>query len=469
MTPPLSTPHRVFRCEHLLVDDAWRQDARVEVDSRGRIASLVPHSEDKACEQVRGWTVPGVPNVHSHSFQRALAGLAEAPGPGSFWSWREVMYRLAELLTPENIEAISRQLDVELLKAGFTCVGEFHYLHNLSGRGACDDPAETSRRVVAAARSTGIGLVHMPVVYETGGLGGEPLAGSQQRFRLGLDGAARIRDALAGDTAASGVNLGLALHSLRAVRSRSFRRVAEDPAAAGAPVHIHVAEQEREVRECVALRNARPVEWLLDHVPVDGAWCLVHATHISEPEAAAIVDTGAVVALCPTTEANLGDGLFPLGTFSARGGRFGIGTDSHVSRSPVEELRLLEYGQRLHARTRTVAHGAPNEQRRGALGGAGGALLAQAWENGCRALAWNGGTVAVGRRADLVVLEAEHPALTGRSGHTVLDSWVFSGTDNPVRDVMVGGAWVVRDGRHAHEAETADAFARTVRGLAARL
>ena len=465
MPPPEPSAHRVFRCEQLLVGDAWLQDARVEVDSRGRIASVAPHSADNACEQIPGWTVPGVPNLHSHSFQRALAGLAEAPAAASFWSWREVMYGLAELLTPEDIEAISRQLYVEMLKAGFTCVGEFHYLHNLPGGGAYADRAETSRRVVAAADAAGIGLVHMPVVYETGGPGGEPLAGGQLRFRLGLDGAALIRDALAGDISAAGANLGLALHSVRAVRPETFRRVAEDPPAPGTPMHIHVAEQEREVRESVALHNARPVEWLFDHVSVDGAWCLVHATHVSDAESAAIVDANAVVALCPTTEANLGDGLFPLGAFAARGGRFGIGTDSHVSRNPVEELRLLEYGQRLHSRTRTVPHAAPNAERGGALVGAGGALLRHAWENGCRALAWNAGTVAVGRRADLVVLEAEHPALAGRGGHTVLDSWVFSGTDSPVRDVMVGGAWVVRDGCHEHEAEAADAFARTVRGL----
>lgn len=441
------------------------RNARVEVGARGRITAIFPQSRDTGCEQVRGWTVPGVPNLHSHSFQRALAGLAEAPGPGSFWSWREVMYRLAELVTPEDVEAITRHLYVELLKSGFTCVGEFHYLHHPPGGGAYDDRAEMSRRVVSAARTAGIGLVHLPAVYETGGLDGERLAGGQERFNLDLDGVARIGDALAEDASMPGIRVGLALHSVRAVRQQTFRLIAEDPPPPGTPVHIHVAEQEQEVRACLAKRRARPVEWLLDHAPVDEEWCLVHATHMVEAESAAVSRRGAVVGLCPTTEANLGDGLFSLGRFAGAGGRFGIGTDSHASRSPVEELRLLEYGQRLATRTRTVTHAGPDAQRGEALAGAGGALLAHAWEDGCSALAWNGGRVGKGRRADLVVLDAEHPALVGRGGHAVLDSWVFSGTDNPVRDVMVGGAWVVRDGRHARDAEVARAFAAAVRRL----
>ena len=463
--PPSPSPHRVFRFERLLTGDLWERDVRMEVGAEGRIASLQPQSPDGGCEQVRGWTLPGVPNVHSHSFQRALAGLAEASGPGSFWRWREVMYRLAQSLAPEDVEAVTLQLYVELLKAGFTCVGEFHYLHRPPDGGAYADPAEMSRRIVAAARTARIGLVHMPVVYEAGGLGGEPLAGGQRRFRLDLDGAAALRDALSGDAGADGVRLGVALHSLRAVRRGTFARVAEQMSPPGMPAHIHVAEQEREVRDCLAQRGARPVQWLLDHAPVDDAWCLIHATHMTDAESAAVARRGAVVGLCPTTEANLGDGLFPLGAFAEGGGRFGIGTDSHVSRSPVEELRLLDYGQRIAARARSIPRAAADAERGGALAGAGGALLAHAWEDGCRALAWEGGTIEAGRRADLVVLDGEHPALAGRSGHAVLDSWVFSGTDSPVRDVMVGGSWVVRDGRHEREDEAARAFAATVRRL----
>ncbi|MCY4400435.1 MAG: formimidoylglutamate deiminase [Gemmatimonadetes bacterium] len=507
--PPRARPRHRFRFERLLIGDRWQRDAVVAVDERGRILSVEPGSNG-GCETVAGWTVPGVPNVHSHSFQRALAGLAEGGGPDSFWSWREAMYAFLRHLTPDDVEAVTAQLYVEMLKAGFTCVGEFHYLHRRPDGGAYDDPAEMSRRVIAAARATGIGLVHMPVVYETGGFGGEALAGSQRRFRMDLEGAARLHAALGGEgsrhvesarpgPSASPVQLGWAVHSLRAVSRESFARFGDfvsggaGPAAAGeAPVHIHVAEQEKEVRDCLADRKARPVEWLLDHAPVDERWCLVHGTHVSDAEVAGVVRRGAVAGLCPTTEANLGDGLFPLGAFAALGGRFAIGTDSHVSRSPVEELRLLDYGQRLVCRTRSVlkarkrasgtgggrvaetstgANG-PGDgvlaEAGGALAGAGGTLLQHAWDGGCRALAWDGGRVEVGARADLVVLDAEHPALAGRGGRAVLDSWLFSGTDNPVRDVMVGGNWVVQSGRHAREEEVGRAFTAAVKGLGAR-
>ena len=483
---PTATPLRAFRFERLLVGDRWARDVRVEVDAAGWIASLQPGSAPDGCETVTGWAVPGVPNVHSHSFQRALAGLAEGRGPDSFWSWREVMYAFLGRLTPDDVEAITAQLYIEMLKAGFTCVGEFHYLHHPPGGGRYDDPAEMSRRILAAARTAGIGLVHMPVVYETGGFGEEPLEGGQRRFRLDLGGAARMHEELVEDFAAAGAGLGWALHSLRAMSVESFGRV-EGLVGGATPVHIHVAEQEKEVRECLASRGARPVEWLLGHAPVDERWCLVHATHINRDEIAAVAGCGAVAGLCPTTEANLGDGLFPLGAFGRAGGRFAIGTDSHVSRSPVEELRLLEYGQRLVLKRRSGLGGGGGSagsmgQERGdrvgegeggvggagggpggaVLAGAGGALLAHAWDGGYRALGWEGGRLEIGKRADVVVLEAGHPALVGREGAAVLDSWVFSGTDNPVRDVMVGGEWVVKDGRHPREEMVARAFGAAV-------
>ena len=488
-------PLRACRFERLLVDGRWECDVRVELDAGGCIAGLEAGAGQRGCREVAGWAVPGVPNVHSHAFQRALAGLAEGKGPDSFWSWREVMYGFLDRLTPDDVEAVAAQLYIEMLKAGFTCVGEFHYLHHPPGGGAYGDRAEMSRRILAAARTAGIGLVHMPAVYEVGGFDGGGLEGSQRRFRMGLEEAARMHEALAGDFAGPGERLGWALHSLRAVSPASFARIEEfvggpGDAAGPKPVHVHVAEQEREVRDCRIRRGARPVEWLLHHAPVDGRWCLVHATHMSRGEVAGVADSGAAAGLCPTTEANLGDGLFPLGAFAESGGRFGIGTDSHVSRSPVEELRLLEYGQRLVSRSRSVLGGKGAAGRGGgrgatagrghrgggatgrgdaragsALGGAGGALLAHAWEGGSGALAWEGGRVERGKRADLVVLDAEHPALVGREGAAVLDSWVFSGTDNPVRDVMVGGDWVVRDGRHEREEVVGRAFREAVKGL----
>ncbi len=505
MSPPAAL-RRAFRFERLLVKDRWASDVRVEVDAAGRIAALEPGGAPNGCEAVPGWAVPGVPNVHGHSFQRALAGLAEGRGPDSFWSWREVMYAFLERLTPDDVEAIAAQLYVELLKAGFTCVGEFHYLHRPPGGGAYADPAEMSRRILAASRTAGIGLVHMPAVYETGGLGGEPLEGGQRRFRLDLEGAARMHEESAGDFSAAGAGLGWALHSLRAVSAESVGRVGEfaggspraadfgggreagrspgtetgdgDASAGGAraapagpggmPVHIHVAEQEMEVTECLDRRGARPVEWLLDNAPVDERWCLVHATHAGPEEIAAMAACGAVAGLCPTTEANLGDGLFPLGAFARAGGRFAIGTDSHVSRSPVEELRLLEYGRRLAAKSRAGLEVGGGGSGGGAFAGAGGALLAHAWADGCRALGWEAGEVKIGRRADVAVLEAGHPALVGREGAAVLDSWVFSGSDNPVRDVMVAGGWVVRGGRHEREEAVARAFGEAAKRVGMR-
>ena len=474
--------YRVYRFERMLIGNGWQRDVEVRVDRRGRIARVTAGVEEVRGERVTGWAVPGVPNVHSHSFQRALAGLAEGPGPDSFWSWREAMYSFLEHMTPGDMEAIAAQLYVELLKAGFTCVGEFHYLHRLPGGGAYDDPAEMSRRILAAARTSGIRLVHLPAVYESGGFGGRPLARGQERFRMDLAGVARLHEMLQDDTRDPRVSLGWALHSLRAASPQSFRRLAGllagDARGGIAPVHVHVAEQQREVRECIADRGARPVEWLLDHAPVDQRWCMVHATHATDAELAAVARSGAVVGLCPATEANLGDGLFSLRAFTGGGGTFGIGTDSHVSRSPVEELRLLDYGQRLRSQSRVALGdagkagsaaglggdgGAALADPGGALSGAGGALLRHAWRGGARALAVDCGSIEPGMRADVVVLDAHHPALVGRRGHAVLDSWVFSGTDNPVRDVMVGGDWVVRDGRHPREEAVGRAYARAVR------
>ena len=488
----------MLRFDRVLVDDRWRRGVEVEVDDRGRIASVGPggasrgasrgaESADAVVEEVAGWAVPGVPNVHSHAFQRGLAGLAEGPslggrlaeaaGPGpaeapaTFWSWRQVMYDFLRHLTPDDVGAVAAQLYVELLRAGFTCVGEFHYLHRAPDGRAYDDPAETSRQVVEAADRAGIGLVHIPVAYQTGGFGGQALEGGQRRFRMDVDALARLCESL--EPAFLGRDdrrLGWGLHSLRAVPEGAFAQAAGLLGGrGGSPVHVHVAEQEREVRECVAARGSRPVRWLLGHAPVDERWCLVHATHADEEELAAVARSGAVVGLCPSTEANLGDGVFPLRTFASLGGRFGIGTDSHVARSPVEELRILEYGQRLALKARQVLPAEASDSEGAATAGAGGALLRRAWRSGCRALAWNGGRTAVGRRADFVVLDAEHPALVGRGGHAVLDSWVFSGTENPIKDVWVSGRRVVEAGRHFREEEIGRAFARTMKGLAERM
>ncbi len=499
------TVQRTLRFDRLLVADRWVHDARVRVGSAGLVEAVegdgtaagaggedgeaatgrgegegLGSGKRLPVEHARGWAVPGVPNVHSHAFQRAMAGLAEGPARRSFWTWRNTMYRFLERLTPDHVEAVAAQLYVELLKAGFTCVGEFHYLQHGPGGRPYADPGEMSLRILVAACTAGIGLVHMPAVYEAGGFGGAPMEPGQRRFRLDLDSAVRLHEDLsqAFSRSGSGQRLGWAVHSLRAVSSASFRRAAALLDETGAaPVHIHVAEQKREVEECVRVRGASPVAWLLANAPVDDRWCLVHATHMTSGEATAVADRRATVGLCPATEANLGDGLFPLGEFAGCGGRFAVGTDSHVSRCPAEELRLLEYGQRLVRRRRFVLpspspEGVPGKAgaRRRATGrspldGAGGTLLSHAWQGGAQALSWNGGHVGAGARADFVVLDAEHPALAGRDGRQVLDSWLFSGTDSPVKDVFVGGEGVVRDGRHLREEEVARAYREAVASL----
>ena len=283
-------------------------------------------------------TLPGIPNIHSHAFQRAMAGLAERQGAphDSFWTWRERMYGFAARLTPDTLRDIAAQLYVEMLEAGYTAVCEFHYLHHQPDGRPYADPAAMSLALVEAAREAGIRLTLLPVLYMAGGFDGRALAERQRRFGHDLPAYRRLVDALLPHEDAT-LRIGLAMHSLRAVPQAPLREVLSDrPGGAGRPLHIHIAEQVLEVEECVAARGARPVEWLLDHAEVDADWTLVHATHLSATEMRALAATPAVVAICTTTEANLGDGLFPLGDFLAAGGRIGVGSDSNVSVSPVE-------------------------------------------------------------------------------------------------------------------------------------
>ncbi|HEY4560514.1 MAG TPA: formimidoylglutamate deiminase, partial [Lysobacter sp.] len=314
-------------------------------------------SEPIVQRTARGWELPGIANLHSHAFQRAMAGLAErqTDPADSFWTWRETMYRMAARFDPELLRDVAAQLYLEMLEAGYTAVCEFHYLHHAPDGRPYDDAAAMSRALIEAARETGIRLTLLPVLYMTGGFDGRALAERQRRFGHDVEAYLRLLDTLRAhrdDT----LRIGCALHSLRAVPEAAMRDVL-DALPGDSRIHIHIAEQTAEVDECVELRGTRPVQWLLDHAPVDARWTLVHATHLDAPEIAGIAASRATVAICTTTEANLGDGLFPLRAFMDAGGRFGIGSDSHVSTSPVEELRWLEYGQRLVTRRRNVAVG----------------------------------------------------------------------------------------------------------------
>lgn len=433
----------------------WRGDAGLEAEG-GRIRRVL----DAEPSWDGGWVLPGIPNLHSHAFQRVMAGLAERQthAQDSFWTWRETMYRIAARFDPDSLQAVAAQLYVEMLEAGYTTVCEFHYLHHAPDGRPYADPAAMSKALVAAARETGIRLTLLPVLYMAGGFDRRPLSERQRRFGHDLDAFLRLVESLRAleDEA---LRVGVAFHSLRAVPPEAM-----DAALAALPpdipLHIHIAEQIGEVQDCLAVRNVRPVEWLLDHAPVDARWTLVHATHLTGPETAAVAASGATVAICPTTEANLGDGLFPLREYLDAGGAWGIGSDSHVSVSPVEELRWLEYGQRLQTRHRNIAVRADN-------GSVGETLLHGTLASGAAATGQAVGLLAPGQAADWIVLDAQAPVFAGARPADVADRWLFAGNRPLVREVRVAGEAVVRGGRHRDREAIAARYRSTVAALLA--
>lgn len=412
-------------------------------------------------ERLGRWVLPGMPNLHSHAFQRAMAGLAEhqTHSDDSFWTWRETMYAFAGRIGPDELRAIAAQLYVEMLEAGYTQVCEFHYLHHRPDGRPYADPAEMSLALIEAAREVGIGLTLLPTLYQTGGFDGRELGERQRRFGHDTDAYLKLVQRLRGLEHPT-LRVGVALHSLRAVPPASLRAVLDSGLVDEAPIHIHIAEQIGEVQDCLALRHARPVEWLLANAPVDARWTLVHATHLTAEETRGIAASGAVAGLCPTTEANLGDGLFPLKAFLAAGGVLGIGSDSHISVSPVEELRWLEYGQRLISRHRNIAISDSSCS-------VGETLWGDALFGGTRASGAALGAIEAGARADLIVLDDAAPQLAGRDAAHLLDTFVFSGSRNLVRDVMVAGRWHVRDGRHVDASRIAERYAEALKRIAA--
>jgi formimidoylglutamate deiminase len=397
------------------------------------------------------WCVPGIPDLHSHAFQRAMAGLAERQTnpEDSFWTWRETMYRFAARFDPDTLHAVAAQLYAEMLEAGYTTVCEFHYLHHAPDGRPHADPAAMSRALIAAARETGIRLTLLPVLYMTGGFDGRALSERQRRFGHDVDAYLRLFDTLRQEEDAS-LRIGCAFHSLRAVPPDAMREVlATLPSKA--PLHIHIAEQVGEVQDCVALRGARPVEWLLANAPVDARWTLVHATHLTDDETRGIARSGATVAICPTTEANLGDGLFPLRAYLEAGGSFGVGSDSQISVSPVEELRWLEYGQRLVTRHRNIAVGATSSS-------VGETLLRGVLASGAQA-------TGQGTDGDWLILDDAAPQLAGATADDAVDRWLFSGNRPLVRDVILGGERVVTDGRHRDRDAIAARYSAAMRTL----
>jgi len=446
----------------VLLPGGWAHDVVLTVDAAGTIERIETGAAPNGAQPLGGPTVPGMVNAHSHAFQRLIAGFTDtAENPDdSFWTWREAMYRAVLRLDADQFEAAFRHVYIEMLRAGYTSVGEFHYVHHQPDGTPYARRAELAERSLGAAADTGIALSLLPVLYAHSGFGGQAPNDGQRRFINDVDGFLRLR-AEAEESARANHPLtvtGVALHSLRAVTGEEIEATLS-ALPDSIPVHIHVAEQQREVDDCLAWSGQRPVEWLLEHVPgVDPRWCLIHATHVTEDELAGIAQRDAVVGLCPVTEANLGDGHFPAERYLAHGGAFAIGSDSHVSVNAVEELRWLEYGQRLVA------------QKRNRLGGperpaVGENLYVTAAAEGARAIGQPAGRIEAGRRADLLVLDDSDPLLTGCPDTQLLNRWLFGIGDRAIRDVWVGGRRVVESGHHPDEEAAAEAFRQVCRAL----
>lgn len=452
--------HWIIEVAHLHQPGGWLSPGYLEINAAGRIISVgssLPEGRSGADETLSGFVVPGMANVHSHAHQRGLVGRAERTAverPDTFWTWREQMYRFANLLSPEDFEAIAAQAYLEMVCSGFTSVGEFHYLHNAPDGSRYDDPTEMSLRVTTAANTSRIALTMLPALYTRGGIG-QPLEDGQRRFGLDTDTYLQLIQQMATMVTEDGTfRFGIAPHSLRAVDTAELLDlVALYP---GLPTHIHVAEQPREVEECIAGLGAPPARWLLDNAGAGDGWTFIHSTHCTPDELSEMAERGVVVGLCPTTEASLADGLFPLTAFHSIQGRWSIGTDANNRLDVAEELRVLAQGQRLRDGRREVLTASEETSRLGRL------MFDSAAITGAQSIAQNSGTLVPGARADLVELDPESPVLVGHGTETVLDAWIFGGNGRDVRSVMVGGQWVVQDGHHVAEDQITPRFRKTM-------
>lgn len=441
--------------EQALLPHGWARNVRIIIDGAAVAAvdlNATPHGGD----QRHAILVPAMPNLHSHAFQRAMAGLAERRGASadSFWTWRETMYRFALSMTPGDVEAVAAQLYVEMLEAGFGRVGEFHYLHHDRDGQPYANIAEMAERIAAAASATGISLTLLPVFYAHSSFGGAAPNEGQRRFINDPQRFGRLLEASRGAVATlDGAVVGVAPHSLRAATPQEL---AEVTALTDGPIHIHVAEQVKEVEDCVAWSGAWPVEWLLANAGIDSRWCLIHGTHMTDAETEAMARSGAIAGLCPITEANLGDGTFAAGRFLAAGGRFGVGSDSNVLIGVADELRQLEYSQRLAHRERN-ALGLAN-------GSTGRRLFEAALAGGAAALGAGPAGIAKGNAADFVSLDPDQPTMAGKAGDAILDAWIFAGGTRP-DCVWARGRKLVEGGRHHRREPIAAAYRDTMHRL----
>ena len=453
-----------------LLPSGWATNVLLQWNHQGQLTDVQANAvAPPGVPQAPGPVLPGMPNLHSHAFQRAFAGLTEyrVDANDNFWSWRTLMYRFALALTPDQLEAIATWLYIEMLEAGYTQVCEFHYLHHDSNGQPYADDATLATCLLRAAQNAGIALTLLPVLYQSSGFGGTSPSDGQRRFIRSTDNMLNLLAKLKPLCEAQSARLGLAPHSLRAVPPVGLRETIAglDAMDKTAPIHIHIAEQTAEVDACVAWRRQRPVEWLLNHADVDPRWCLVHATHMSEQEYQRAASSGAVAGLCPSTEANLGDGLFNVPRWLSHGGAWGVGSDSHITVNAAEELMLMEYGQRLALRQRNVLAHPHHHQTAPAMtlaAVAGGVQAAG------RATPGPSTGLALGQPADMVALDAGHHAMVGLSAPEMLSAHVFaSNRTSALHSVWVGGQARVLAGRHALRESAAQAFLGARRALIA--
>lgn len=448
---------RKLQAKSALLPDGWARNVRIEISEDGKLSSVTPECPLDAALETFQTLLPAPSNLHSHAFQRALAGLTEVRGPGDddFWSWRERMYDFLPRLTPGDVEIIAAQLYTELAESGFAAVAEFHYLHHQADGTAYADIAEMAGRISSAASQTGLGLTLLPVAYARSGFGGAPTHRGQIRFSNSADDFLTLWQASRAHLHRADDLLGMAPHSLRAVTPDDLAIILD--ADNDGPTHIHAAEQLKEVEDCLAWSGQRPVEWLLNHCDINDRWCLIHATQMTEAETAGLARTGAVAGLCPTTEADLGDGIFRGRQWHAEGGKWGIGTDSHIGTDVAVELRQLEWSQRLLHKQRTVLAD-PMQSN-------GKSLYKGALQGGAQALGRKSGKLEAGYWADMVAPDTGHPVLAGKSEDALLDSWIFAGSRDCVSDVWSAGRHIVKDGQHIARTEIAGRYSTVMKRL----
>jgi formimidoylglutamate deiminase len=449
-----------YYANNILLSDGWATDKTISINN-GIITEITSGKTDDAIS-LSGAVIPGMVNCHSHAFQRAFAGFSEqgSEGKDSFWTWRKIMYKFLAQLSHEDAQVIAQQLYIEMLKMGYTRVAEFHYLHHdidgkaYSNHNTDNHLATMANAIFKAAKNSGIGLTMLPVLYQYAGFGQQAPNDGQKRF---INSTAQFNQLVSESHELSkkysNTNIGIAPHSLRAVDKESIIKAVEHVRSldSKAPIHIHIAEQQQEVSDCLQYYSKRPVQWLLDNIELDEHWCLIHATHINEQEQQGIVASKAIAGICPTTEANLGDGIFPTTEFLALNGTISIGSDSHISVNPIEELRWLEYTQRLTKQQRAILSSSETVS-------VGQNLWLKAASGGAQSTNSNTGALSVGKQADLLVLDEKLTALFANKNEYLLDSLIFASQQNTIKDVMVNGSWVIQNGKHSQEKYSADNF-----------